>query len=176
MVINLTRSQEALIKCLISLGITDNCEDRLLYKIGRQSWCAFRRDQGRDSRVRTLEFTTASQQWFCSTAGAHAGMHTPRVLFAGLPILLGCQADVPDPLWAAALGKHEDIGTLLGRGKTFPRALRTGPSLVLVRWMIRVGQRSYSATVFLRQWFPQGPGPSPCGPKGLPAQQRGASS
>lgn len=35
MVINLTRSQEALIKCLLLLRITDNWQDRLLCRVGR---------------------------------------------------------------------------------------------------------------------------------------------
>lgn len=50
MVINLTRSQETQIKCLISLGITDNCKDRLCYSTGRQAQGAFR-DQGVDNQA-----------------------------------------------------------------------------------------------------------------------------
>lgn len=59
MVINLTRSQETQIKCLISLRITDNCRDGLCYRTGRQSQCAFR-DQGMDNQPVPLGFTTAS--------------------------------------------------------------------------------------------------------------------
>lgn len=47
--------------------------------------------------------------------------------------ILSGQADMLDTLWAAAPGDRGDMGTLLGRGKAFPKALSTGPSLFPVR-------------------------------------------